>query len=84
MKATKMTVNQWKVLKTRLVADHNSSMVMIRSKMRDRLGFTTREHKIYTEQRGTETIICLDWFDEMKRTMFMLKYSEYFTNDSRN
>jgi len=84
MKSTKMTVKQWKVLKARLAADHNTSMVMIRSKMRERLGFTTREHSVYSEQRGTEITICLDWFDEMKRTMFMLKYSEYFTNDSRN
>jgi len=84
MKSTKMTVKQWKVLKERLVADHNTSMVMIRSKMRERLGFTTREHSVYSDQRGTEITICLDWFDEMKRTMFMLKYSEYFTNDGRN
>ena len=83
MKSTKLTLKQWKTLRDRLVLDHKSSIVMIRSKMRDRLGFTTREHSVYTENRGTEKMIYLDWFDEMKRTMFVLKYSEYF-DASRN
>lgn len=78
MKPTKLTIKQWNVLKKRLATDYSTSVVLIRSKMRERLGFTTREHSTYSDQYGTKIVIYLDWFDDAKRTMFMLKYSEYF------
>jgi len=45
--------------------------------MRKTLGFVDRAHRYYTEQDGFTFQICLDFYDEPKRTMFILKYSEY-------
>jgi hypothetical protein len=45
--------------------------------MKDKLGFTVREHREWTEQRGSMVDIRLDFYNEPKRTMFLLKYSEY-------
>lgn len=61
---------------------HPQSVFLIRAKMKDTLGFTIREHWIpqvadtgkYMYHPPT---ICLDFYNEPKRTMFLLKYSEY-------
>lgn len=50
---------------------------MLSYKMKDKLGFTVREHREWTEQKGYITDIRLDFYNEPKRTMFLLKYSEY-------
>ena len=50
---------------------------MLRDRMKDKLGFTVREHKEYVEAKGYyEQRIHLDFFSEKKRTMFLMKFSE--------
>lgn len=68
---------QWEKLKERLRKDYNPSVLLIRSRMRDTLGFVVREHSWW--EGGTRHCyqICLDFYDESKRTMFLLKYSDY-------
>lgn len=84
MKPIKLTEKKWHLLKTRLTNDYSPSVMLIRSKKREVLGFTERNHQYYDEaQHRYISHVFLDFFDEVKRTMFMLKYSEYF-NDSRN
>ena len=83
MKPIELTNHQWFELRAKLQSDYPASFTMIRSTMRDKLGFTPRTHKTWTALNGFETVVHLDFFDEAKRTMFMLKYSEYF-NSSRN
>lgn len=69
--------HQWNKLRERLKKDYNPSVILIRDKMRKTLGFVDRAHRYYTEQDGFTFQICLDFYDEPKRTMFILKYSEY-------
>lgn len=68
---------QWAKLRSRLTEDYGRSVMLIRSRMRDKLGFTDREHRWWEERKGYQTHICLDFYDEPKRTMFLLKYSEF-------
>jgi|LauGreDrversion4_2_1035121.scaffolds.fasta_scaffold2504790_1 hypothetical protein len=90
MKSTALSVKQWDLLKTRLANDYSPSVMMMREKRRVVLGFTERKHTEFLgywdnatkEERkaglhGYKDTIYLDWFDESKRTMFVLKYSEY-------
>jgi hypothetical protein len=81
-KAITLSQKQWKALNKRLAEDHGTSMVMIRSKMKERLGFTTREHQVYDSQTGTKRYMCLDFYNEPKRTFFLLKYGEYLNDNS--
>lgn len=74
---------QWEKLKNRLTNDYSPSVMMIRDKKRKVLGFVEREHQWWTEQHGYMSHICLDFFDEPKRTMFLLKYSEYLDGRER-
>ena len=68
---------QWGKLRERLTEDYGRSVMLIRSRMRDKLGFTDREHQWFVPGKGYQTQIHLDFYNEPKRTMFLLKYSEY-------
>lgn len=83
MKSTELTTEQWHSLRTRLSSDYNPSVTMVRWKMKEVLGFTPREHKVWDRNIGYKHSVFLDWFNEPKRTMFLLKYSEY-VNGRRN
>ena len=56
--------------------------MLIREKMKVVLGFTVRRHTEWilepgADRRHPEHSIRLDFYNEPKRTMFLLKYSEY-------
>ena len=70
---------QWVILKNRLYREFPRSTLLIREKMKERLGFVVREHSYIQEDRY-EQCICLDFYNEPKRTMFILKYSDYLDN----
>jgi hypothetical protein len=75
-----LTQSKWYNLRKRLTADHSPGIMMLSYRMKEKLGFTVREHREWTEQRGYMTDIRLDFYSEPKRTMFLLKYSEYLDN----
>ena len=75
-----LTHSQWYELKNRLIEDYRPSVMMLSYRTKDKLGFTVREHRTWTEQQGCLMDIRLDFFNEPKRTMFLLKYSEYLAD----
>lgn len=81
-----LTEPQWETLATRLRQDnqHQPSVILIRSRMREVLGFTVRWHERWHEREPTgygcarrEDVVCLDFFDAAMETWFRLKYAEY-------
>jgi hypothetical protein len=90
MTTLKLSVNEWKSIREELHKEYPKSVFMLRNKMRAILGFTVREHSQWMDikprpgdeddiwNRGySELSICLDFYNEKKYTMFLLKYSEY-------
>jgi hypothetical protein len=77
-----LTQSKWSKLRERLTNDYSPSVMMLSYRMKDKLGFTVREHREWTQQRGSMTDIRLDFYNESKRTMFLLKYSEYLDKTS--
>lgn len=75
-----LTTWQWEKLKNRLTNDYSPSVMMLSYRMKDKIGFTVREHRSWTQPRGYMMDIRLDFYSEPKRTMFLLKYSEYLNN----
>jgi hypothetical protein len=78
-----LSQSQWETLRCRLARDycHTPSIMLIRSKMKDVLGFTDRQHREWVPKMDGgyyDDTIRLDFYNEPKRTMFLLKYSEYF------
>ena len=84
-KSIRLTLVQWDKLRNRLRNDYTPSVTMIRGKMKDVLGFVDREHKEWVSEGivngydagRTITTVHLDFYNEPKRTMFLLKYSDF-------
>ena len=75
-----LTVDQWSRIRTDLHTEHPKSVFMLTHKMRQVLGFTARNHTEWIPKPDgghSEHSIRLDFYNERKYTMFMLKYSEY-------
>jgi hypothetical protein len=68
---------QWDKLREKLKNDYKPSVILIRENMRKTLGFVDRTHTEWSNLKGYHTVVCLDFYSEPKRTMFLLKYSEY-------
>lgn len=77
-----LTTSTWEKLYEKIKLDYPRSVWLIRDRMKDKLGFTVREH-VELPKEGQHwnynkcVSIRLDFYDEMKRTMFLLKYSEF-------
>lgn len=89
-KSIKLSEPDWKTLQIRLEKDYPKSVLLIRTKMRKVLGFVPREHEEWLRHYheasqedkrignyGYKKTIHLDFYDDVRKTMFVLKYSEY-------
>lgn len=75
-----LSTAKWTTLKQRLKQDHSPSVLLLRDKMKDKLGFVVREYEEWNVDSGDwnpKRDVRLDFYNEPKRTMFILKYSEY-------
>jgi hypothetical protein len=84
----------WAKIYHNIAQNYPPSVLLIRDKMRSVLGFTSRTHESWMDSHvdindvsyGTRwrvTTIHLDFYSEPKRTMFLLKYSEYLEKDGK-
>lgn len=74
----------WGKLYTQLAQDNPHSVILIREKMKKVLGFTSRRHNYFNQEDDYFVEeIHLDFYDESKRTMFLLKYSEFLNETHR-
>ena len=76
-KAIKMPMHKWYLLYAQLDKDYPKTL-KFRERTKNVLGFTTREQH-YRDSNGNnyEHRMCLDFFNEPMRTMFLLKYGDY-------
>jgi len=74
---------QWMKLYEQLKKDHPPSVMMIRDKMRLTLGFVHREYRDWDNNMGEyrKKCIMLDFYNEKKRTFFIMKYSDYIQQE---
>lgn len=82
-----MESSEWLKLRQRLQKEHSLSVMLIRSRMREVLGFTVRTHAKWVDKRSESAWeydnkhhgyyrneIHLDFYDEAMRSFFILKY----------
>lgn len=90
MKSIKITEESWAKIYSQLITEHPPSYIIIREKMKEKLGFVFRRHERwekYIDPRpgyGNERSMhieefFLDFYDEKKKTWFLLKYGNYLT-----
>jgi hypothetical protein len=90
LKSIKLTEQNWDKLKYQLSQNYPKSVMLTRWKMKEVLGFTVRHHRERVDVRQMagefdmrdygvmmKDYICLDFYDEAKKTMFLLKYSDW-------
>jgi hypothetical protein len=90
LKALRLTEQQWGKIRAHLSQNYPKSVMLTRWKMREVLGFTVRHHQERVDVRQMagefgmrdygvmmKDWICLDFYDEAKKTMFLLKYSDW-------
>jgi len=72
-----MTPSQWHVVFDYIKQREKPSTYLSRTKMKEVLGFTVRTHREHVPKMDGgyyDESIRLDFYDEQKRTMFLLKY----------
>jgi len=90
MKPIVMTEPAWLKLREHLFQTQPKSVMLTRWKMREVLGFTDRLHIEWIDNKvnkwgGTgyeQRQVHLDFFDEAKRTFFLLKYTDWIRNEN--
>ena len=87
-KSIVLTEGTWLKIYNQIAKTYPPSVLLIRDRMRAVLGFTSRTHQEWIDQevdvkdiryrtKYSITTIHLDFYNEPKRTMFLLKYSDY-------
>ena len=78
VKTVKLSQANWLKIYNDIAKNYPPSVLLVRSKMRKVLGFTSRTHSEWDAGVVNRIEqIHLDFFSENKYTMFILKYSEY-------
>jgi hypothetical protein len=93
-KSIKLSIPEWELLKDRLRTEYPISVLLIRETMKRKLGFVVREHREWVIDRGISGFydgygnyidsIYLDFYDEVRKTFFLLRYGEYITADQNS
>ena len=72
-----LSQKQWAEIYNLIAKNYPHSVLLIRDKMKAVLGFTSRTHTEWDpEMVFYKEHIHLDFYDEPKRTMFLLRYSD--------
>jgi hypothetical protein len=68
--------HEWYKIKEQLNEEYKEtpSVMLMRTKMKKVLGFTVRFNNEWDEDVNIRHIVYLDFFDEQKKTLFILKY----------
>ena len=77
-----LTEKQWLDIYNIIAKNYPHSVLLIRDRMKETLGFTVRRHREWIPAHGYDghgnyvETVNLDFFNEPKRTMFLLRYSD--------
>lgn len=77
IKSICLPLSVWPVIHKRLSKEYPSSVILLRNKMKEVLGFTVRTYRDWEPNMvHFNEYIVLDFYDTKKKTMFILKFSE--------
>lgn len=86
-KAIVLSEEAWLKVYNQIAREYPPSVLLIRTRMKDVLGCTSRTHREYVfnteyDYGQYRRSIHLDFYDEKKRTMFLLKYSDFLNKET--
>jgi hypothetical protein len=77
MKHHELTRAEWNKIREQIRTEFGQGMIMLRSRMRDELGFTPRDHRQWVGKMDGgywDTVVHIDFYTEQARTWFLLKF----------
>jgi hypothetical protein len=81
-----LSERSWVNLRHHLFQTQPKSVMLTRWKMKKVLGFTDRLHSEWVDKPNSEGYfqkrVYLDFFDESKKTFFLLKYSDWLKDEN--
>jgi hypothetical protein len=85
-KPIEISRTQWEKLNKQLKKEYSLGTILIRDRMKEKLGFLPREYKDWDDSMGKyggwrKNCVMLDFYSEKKRTWFMVKYSDYIQKE---
>ncbi len=88
-KPVEISKSQWEKLRNQLSKEYKPRDLLIRERMKAKLGFVSREYKDWDDSIGKyggwrKNCIMLDFYSEKKRTWFLMKYSDYIQKEQVN
>ena len=97
MKPIVLSDEQWRTIREDLHTMYPRSVFALRNKMKNVLGFTVRSHSQWISEKASPVLDSdnydsgyyvdethLDFYDEKKRTMFLLKFGHIVGVDDGN
>lgn len=88
-----LTEKQWLDIYNHIAKNYPSSVLLISWRLKDKLGFTVRRHQEYRDYNNPKHdnlswdyfhSVRLDFYDDVKRTMFLLKYSDIINDKEKS
>lgn len=77
MKHHELSQEEWHKIRKQIREEFGPSMIMLRSKMRDELGFLPRDYRQWVPKMDGgywDTVVHIDFYTESARTWFLLKF----------
>lgn len=78
MKSIELSHIAWKKIRDQLRAKHKPSTILIRERMKAKLGYVDRDFRgPDPKTRKFKDCVMLDFYDESKYTLFLMQYGSY-------
>ena len=76
MKSMELSEDQWDDIHDKLTHRYQNrpSVLLIRTTMKEELGFTVRRHQKWSDQFGPKDVILVDFYSAEAATMFRMTY----------
>ncbi len=75
-----VTDSNWIQLKSRLEVDYGRTILLLRERCRDKLGFKVRYHNSWVNINNywqLKELVYLDFYDSPKQLIFFMKYADF-------
>lgn len=83
MKSIELKHTAWRKIREQLKAKHKPSVILIRERMKAKLGYVDRDFRgIDPKSRSFKDCVYIDFYDEAKYTLFLMQFGSYM--DQKN
>ncbi len=84
MKSIELSHDAWVKIRQQLKEKHRPSVMLVRDRMRAKLGYVDRYFDGVDKKSGKfKDCVMIDFYDEAKYTLFLMQYGSYIDDTNR-